>query len=295
MTKTIGKNIKEKRKKCGFTQEEVANRIGVTPQAVSKWENDTGLPDITQLVPLARLFGVSTDSLLGVATDLQGTAHLNAAQEHIAALLDSSQPIAERHLAAYRYLCEESDREPANYPLMCLCINHSAEISRYADFDGFLSDRPEEAHRIFADCERKNACINRYCEERSIIESADFAMAWIHLHRKEYDKARTRIKALPSLMSNNLREPLEAQLALFEHGYKSEKEVLKSNIRKLLHATGKEFAYSFEDIAREETAEESMVFYEKLCGIIKAYEAFDFLCAEAQEWQEEIDRFLPKD
>ncbi len=295
MTKTIGKNIKEKRKKCGFTQEEVANRIGVTPQAVSKWENDTGLPDITQLAPLARLFGVSTDALLGVATDLQGAAHLNAAQEHVTALLDSSRPIAERHLAAYQYLCEESDKEPANYPLMCLCINHGAEISRYADFDGFLSDRPEETQRIIADCERRNVCIDRYCEERSIIEKADFAMAWIYLHRKEYDKAKTRINRLPSLMSNHLREPLDAQLALFEHGYTSEKEVIKNNIRMLLHATGKEFAYSFEDIAREETAEESAIFYERMRDIMKAYEAFDFLCAEAKEWQKEIGKFLPKD
>ena len=52
------------RRKCGFTQEEVASRIAVTPQAVSKWENGGGLPDITQLVPLSKLFGVSTDYLL---------------------------------------------------------------------------------------------------------------------------------------------------------------------------------------------------------------------------------------
>lgn len=295
MTNTIGNNIKEKRRKCGFTQEEVANRIAVTPQAVSKWENGGGLPDITQLAPLARLFWVSTDALLGIATDLQGTAHLSAAQEHVTALLESVQPIAERHLAAYRYLCEESDREPTNYPLMCLCINHGAEISRHTDFDGFLSDRPEEALRIFADCEHRNACIDRYCEDRSVIETADFAMAWIYLHCKEYDKARTMIDRLPSLMSNNLREPLESQLALFEHGYASEKEMFNNNIRKLLHATGKEFVYSFEDIAREENTEERTAYYEKMCNIIKAYGAFDFLSTSAKEWEIEISRFLPKE
>lgn len=295
MTNTIGNNIKEMRRKCGFTQEEVAKRISVTPQAVSKWENGGGLPDITQLAPLARLFGVSTDALLGIATDLQGMAHLNVAQEHVAALLESAQPIAERHLAAYRYLCEESDREPANYPLMCLCINHGAEISRYADFDGFLSDCPEEKDRIFADCERRNACIGRYCEDKTVIEKADFAMAWIHLHRKEFSKARVQIDRLPGLLSNNLREPLETQLALFEHGYASEKEVIKSNIRKLLHATGKEFAYSFEDIAREESAEESAAIYEKMIGVIRAYGAFGFLADEAKEWEQEISRLIPQD
>lgn len=293
MINTIGNNIKEKRKKCGFTQEEVANRIAVTPQAVSKWENGGGLPDITQLAPLARLFGVSTDALLGVATDLQGAAHLNAAQEHVTTLLDSTQPIAERHLAAYRYLCAESDREPANYPLMCLCINHGAEISRYTDFDGFLSDRPEEINRIFADCEHRNACIDRYCEDRCVIEKANFAMAWIYLHCKEFDKARGLIDRLPGLTGNHLREPLETQLALFEHGYASEKEVLKNNIRGLLYAAGKEFVYGFEDIAREDDAEESAAYYEKMCGVIKAFGAFDFLFDDAKKWEKEISRFLP--
>lgn len=295
MTSMIGNNIKEMRRKCGFTQEEVAARISVTPQAVSKWENGGGLPDITQLAPLARLFGVSADALLGIAADLHGQAHLNAAEEHIAALMKSSRPLVERHLAAYRYLCKESDREPANYPLMCLCLNHGAEISRYADFDGFLSDRPEERDEIYADCERRSACIDRYCEEKAVVEKADFAMAWIQLHRRKFVQTRTLIDRLPSLTSNNLREPLETQLALFEHGYASEKEVIKSNLGKLLNATGKELAYSFEDIAREESAEVSAAVYAKMLGVIKAYEAFDFLADKARQWENEIRRFLPQD
>lgn len=295
MNYTIGSNIKEMRKKCGFTQEEVATRLSVTSQAVSKWENGGGLPDITQLMPLAKLFGVSTDALLGIETGLQGAAHLSAAEEHVAALMESSQPIAERHLAAYRWLCAESDKEPLNYPLMCLCLNHGAEVSRYADFDGFLSDSPEERDEIFADCERRNTCISRYCEDRNVIEKADFAAAWIYLHRKEFEKAKNLISRLPSLESNNLREPLETQLALFEFGYAREKEVIKANIRKLLRATGKEFAYSFEDCAREENAEKSTAVYEKMLGVIKAYEAFEFLTEEAREWEDEIRRFLPHD
>ena len=50
MNTTIGENIKTMRRKCGFTQEELALRLGVTPQAISKWENGGGTPDISQLI-----------------------------------------------------------------------------------------------------------------------------------------------------------------------------------------------------------------------------------------------------
>ena len=60
---SIGMTIRRLRKEQGVTQEELSEAIGVTPQAVSKWENDTGLPDISQLVPLANYFQVSIDTL----------------------------------------------------------------------------------------------------------------------------------------------------------------------------------------------------------------------------------------
>ena len=62
--KTIGLNIAESRKKMGMTQEDLAKICSVTPQAVSKWENDQSYPDITLLKPIARAFGISVDALL---------------------------------------------------------------------------------------------------------------------------------------------------------------------------------------------------------------------------------------
>lgn len=59
----IGNKIKELRKERGITQEELANNIGVSFQAVSKWENGITLPDITLMPTLASYFGVSMDEL----------------------------------------------------------------------------------------------------------------------------------------------------------------------------------------------------------------------------------------
>ncbi len=67
MEQTLGKRISASRKNLGWTQDQLAERLGVTAQAVSKWENDQSCPDITMLPKLADLFNTTTDALLGIA------------------------------------------------------------------------------------------------------------------------------------------------------------------------------------------------------------------------------------
>ena len=64
MDMTIGKRIGLLRKEKGLTQEELASHMGVSPQAVSKWENDQTCPDISALPKLARLLDDTVDELL---------------------------------------------------------------------------------------------------------------------------------------------------------------------------------------------------------------------------------------
>ena len=65
MEETLGKRIVVNRKRIGLTQDQLAERLGVTAQAVSKWENDQSCPDIATLPRLAEIFGITTDALLG--------------------------------------------------------------------------------------------------------------------------------------------------------------------------------------------------------------------------------------
>lgn len=67
MEETLGKRIMTNRKRLGLTQDRLAELLGVTAQAVSKWENDLSCPDITILPRLAEIFNISTDELLGRA------------------------------------------------------------------------------------------------------------------------------------------------------------------------------------------------------------------------------------
>lgn len=61
---TMGEKILNLRKARGWSQEELAERIGVTRQAVSRWESDSAKPDADKIIALCDLFGVSADYLL---------------------------------------------------------------------------------------------------------------------------------------------------------------------------------------------------------------------------------------
>ena len=61
---TLGGKIREARRKCGFSQEQLAEKMSVSRSAIAKWETDKGLPDVGNLKMLARLLNVSVDQLL---------------------------------------------------------------------------------------------------------------------------------------------------------------------------------------------------------------------------------------
>lgn len=63
---SFGDKIKTLRRKSNYTQEKLAELLSISPQAVSRWETDVTMPDISLLPPIANLFGVSTDYLLGM-------------------------------------------------------------------------------------------------------------------------------------------------------------------------------------------------------------------------------------
>ena len=69
MNETIGNRISKYRKAKSMTQEELASTLGVSSQAVSKWENDASCPDISLLSQLCRILGITADELLSGKTN----------------------------------------------------------------------------------------------------------------------------------------------------------------------------------------------------------------------------------
>ena len=64
----------ELRKKNGWSQEELAEQLGVSRQSVSKWESGASIPDLDKILKLSALFGVSTDFLLKDSAELPPAA-----------------------------------------------------------------------------------------------------------------------------------------------------------------------------------------------------------------------------
>ena len=64
VSQSLGETLKEHRIRCQMTQEFVAETIGVSRQAVSKWENGTSDPSTSNLFALAKLYGISVEELL---------------------------------------------------------------------------------------------------------------------------------------------------------------------------------------------------------------------------------------
>lgn len=71
INETFGQRFQRLRKNAGLTQEDVATKLNITAQAVSKWENDVSAPDISVLVELSDILGVTLNELLGKNTETQ--------------------------------------------------------------------------------------------------------------------------------------------------------------------------------------------------------------------------------
>ena len=69
---SMGARVAQERRKQNLTQEQLAEKLGVTRQAVSRWESDTAYPETDKIVRMAAIFSVSCDYLLGVSGEETG-------------------------------------------------------------------------------------------------------------------------------------------------------------------------------------------------------------------------------
>lgn len=103
----IGKKIKQLRQNKGVTQETLANALGVTYQAVSRWENETTMPDISLLPQISVFFGVSIDELFEFTEESQ--------YERIENMLNEKSILSDTEFQNAKYFLEkQSNQEKDN-------------------------------------------------------------------------------------------------------------------------------------------------------------------------------------
>ena len=140
----IGANIRRLRIEKELTQDKLAGMIGITPQAVSKWEREEGLPDITLLPAIAAALECSTDELLGV-DDKPSQEELAAIMKTAADLIlgDHSEESQKNYKvdAAVKYLRAQLEKYPKEWGLR---INLANFIGISLQLGGYDEDKLRE-------------------------------------------------------------------------------------------------------------------------------------------------------
>ena len=139
----LGKKIKQLRFKAGLTQEQLAEKLGLGAQAVSKWETSVAMPDITLLPQIAEIFGVSIDDLF----DLTSEQRLNGIENRLDAEDDLPQDIFWEYEEFLKsQLADEKNKERATSLIAYLYWHHmemyGKKAAKYAEES--IRQRPGE-------------------------------------------------------------------------------------------------------------------------------------------------------
>ncbi len=225
MGNSLGSNIKTYRKNKGFTQEELADLLNVTPQAVSKWESENGMPDVSMLIPLAQVLGISTDALLGYDSLSENDEVISRVRKTVEGMKSCDEGRAVNCLRVTEYLSTETTLNPGCFEIINDYLEETANLSMFADpvLEGCFKDETERLEKMYKDAVRKGAYLISHCSDKELVQKTHYAIAWIYIHQKDFDNAREHINVLPSISSNRIREKLSMELTFFESGFEKMK------------------------------------------------------------------------
>ena len=155
---TVGNRIKTLRKNANLTQERLAEILSISPQAVSRWETDVAMPDISLLPPIANLFEVTTDYILG---------------------MDNYQKNARKAMyeAAYKDYWKSYDKEE-NYKIATEAVKEYPNSMAYLEwlasseyYVGLTKDGKESTDYIESSVKHYKSVIDK-CDDKDTYDSA---------------------------------------------------------------------------------------------------------------------------
>ena len=216
----VGEVIRKYRKSKNMTQEEMARRLGVTAPAVNKWEHGNSLPDITLLMPIARLLGISTDELLAYQQELTA--------EEIGEILKRATTMLEEmpYQDAFAWAKERLEEYPNCESLilqMAVLLDAERTIQEISDpetYDAYI-----------------NSCYVRALQSKDekIRNSAADSLFHFYMKKREYEKAGEYLNYFSE--QDPARKEKEAQLysetGQVEEAYKTYEHLLFSEYQRV--------------------------------------------------------------
>lgn len=177
---TIGEKIKDLRKKNNITQEKLARYLNISCQAVSKWESNTAMPDISYVVPIANFFGVSNDTLFGLDSNIYSEEEKNLEDKYI------SLREQQKYTDALELMKAACSKFPRNYRLI---YNQAEAFKLYAYENG----KEDLLNNSISLCER----ILEDCTDNEIRYLTIQLMVYTYCRLNQKDKAKSLVDQLP--------------------------------------------------------------------------------------------------
>lgn len=295
---SLGSNIKKYRRESGMTQEELAGILCITSQAVSKWESGAGLPDVSQIVPLAQALNVSTDALFGFAVESFDHEFADKVWFEATSLRDSGEP-SQGALAAVEFLDQKCDENIFNYGVLTRFVQSVAHMSRFVNqnnsyYEALLADDQKRWKQIVKSAENRAMQVIRYSEEKELSEECHYALAWLYWHLQEFEKGREHIAALPSIRSNMLQEPLLPYYvgANAEEGTDGWRRQVRDNYQNFIRAINKQIVYAAEGLMWVGSLEEAEANDRWGISIMEQFMENDKMKAHCQGYYRDTCKFL---
>ena len=177
----IGNKIRELRKQRGITQEQLADSIGISFQAVSKWENNIALPDISLAPILASYFGVSMDDLFDF--------NLKEIECAVKKITDEAYKFRESNPTESRRILEEGLKK---YPENDVLLNNLLYVINY-------SEKPDETIAI------ADRLIEKTTQSDVKYDALRF-LAYAYKAKGDLESAEAAIEQIPEIYFTKLTE-----------------------------------------------------------------------------------------
>lgn len=218
---SVGEVIRRQRKQQGLTQEQVAQRLGVSAPAVNKWEKGSTYPDITILPALARLLNTDVNTLLCFQQELSDNEITEICNKIVMIMDDQGAEAA----------FDTAEQKVREYPNCGKLIHMVASVAQglLMMSGGWSADSGKYEEKIYSWYERVTECSG----DEQVKNAAAYMLASEYIRKKEYGKAQKMLDSLPEQQAD--KKILHARLLLAQEKYDEAAVLLERKLTNVLN------------------------------------------------------------